>query len=188
LRSLRESRHDARHGVLVALGRQNPAAWVLLLALLALAFAPPAAAYSITVPDFGKLERELRIRPSQKAQFDSAVQASQRALMSVALAGLTVKETLAREFAKPFPDLNVIYRAHEEVLDLTLPNFRDGRRRMGAPLPHARSLAGGPSEALPARAPRPIRAGVEIDNRGQTPIKLIAQFPAGKYPINLIGV
>ena len=93
--------------------------------LLALCLAPPAAAYSITVPDFGKLERELRIRPSQKAQFDNAVQASQRALMSVALAGLTVKETLAREFSKPFPDLNVIYRAHEEVLDLTLPNFRD---------------------------------------------------------------
>ena len=101
------------------------AGWVFLLALLALAFAPPAAAYSIEVPDFGKLERQLRIRPSQKAQFDSAVEASQRALMSVAIAGLQVKETLNREFRKPFPDLNVIYRAHEEVLDLTLPNFRD---------------------------------------------------------------
>lgn len=97
-----------------------------MLLLAALAFlAPPAAAYSIEVPDFGRLERELRIRPAQKAQFDNAVQASQRALMSVALAGLTVKETLNREFRKPFPDLNAIYRAHEEVLDLTLPNFRD---------------------------------------------------------------
>ena len=101
------------------------AGWVLLLALLALAFAPSAAAYSIEVPDFGVLERQLRIRPSQKAQFDSAVQASQRALMAVAIAGLQVKETLNREFRKPFPDLNVLYRAHEEVLDLTLPNFRE---------------------------------------------------------------
>ena len=95
-----------------------------LLAALVL-FAAPAAAYSIEVPDFGKLERQLQIRPSQKAQFDAAVQASQRALMSVALAGLQVKETLAQEFAKPLPDLNAIYRAHEQVVDLTLPNFRD---------------------------------------------------------------
>jgi len=95
-----------------------------LLAALVL-FAAPAAAYSIQVPDFGKLERQLGIKPSQKAQFDSAVQASQRALMSVALAGLQVKETLAQEFAKPRPDLNAIYRAHELVMDLALPNFRE---------------------------------------------------------------
>lgn len=106
------------------MGSRRASLFVLLLAAIAL-FAPPAAAYSIEVPDFGKLERQLRIRPAQKAQFDSAVQASQRALMSVAIAGLTVTETLNREFKKPFPDLNAIYRAHEEVLDLTLPNFRE---------------------------------------------------------------
>lgn len=98
---------------------------LVILAALLLVFAPNAAAYSIQVPDFGKLERQLRIRPSQKAQFDAAVQASQRALMSVAIAGLQVKERLANELAKPLPDLNALYRAHEEVLELTAPNFRE---------------------------------------------------------------
>jgi hypothetical protein len=98
-----------------------------LLAALAL-FPSVAAAYSIDVPDFGLLERQLRIRPSQKAQFDVAVQASKRALMSVALAGLQVKERLSRELDKPLPDLNALYRLHEEAADLTLPNFREASR------------------------------------------------------------
>ena len=99
----------------------------LLLFAAFLLFSTGAAAYSIQVPDFGKLERQLRIRPSQKAQFDAAVQASQRALMSVALATLQVKERLSQEIAKPIPDLNALYRMHEEVLDLTAPNFREAQ-------------------------------------------------------------
>jgi hypothetical protein len=63
--------------------------------------------------------------PLQKAQFDVAVEASQRALMSVALAGMQVKERLATEMAKPYPDLNVLYRLHEDVMFLAVPNFRD---------------------------------------------------------------
>ena len=95
----------------------------LLAALLALC--APAAAYTIEVPDFNKLERELRLKPAQKAQFDVAVRASQRALMSVALAGLQVKERLAEELAKPLPDLNALYRAHEEVVEMAAPSFRE---------------------------------------------------------------
>jgi hypothetical protein len=95
-----------------------------LLAALA-ALCTPVFAYSVHVPDFNKLERQLRLKPAQKAQFDLAVQASQRALMSVALAGLQVKERLAEEFAKPLPDLNALYRAHEEVVEMAAPNFRE---------------------------------------------------------------
>jgi len=95
-----------------------------LLAFLLL-FCTEAAAYSIQVPDFNKLERQLRIRPAQKAQFDLTVQATQRALMSVALAGLQVKEQLAQEMAKPMPDLNVLYRLHQDAIDLAGPNFRE---------------------------------------------------------------
>lgn len=90
-------------------------------------FAPAAAAFSIDVPDFNQLERQLRIRPAQKAQFDAAVAASQRALMSVALAGLQVKERLSRELAKPLPDLNALYRLHAEAADLAVPNLREAR-------------------------------------------------------------
>jgi hypothetical protein len=103
-------------------------AWAGMAALLAaLLLCTQAAAYSIQVPDFNKLERQLRLRPAQKAQFDAAVEASQRALMSVALAGLQVKERLSAEIAKPRPDLNILYRLHEEALELAGPNFLDAR-------------------------------------------------------------
>ena len=98
--------------------------FILLIAL----FSTQAAAFSIQVPDFNKLERQLRIRPAQKAQFDAAVEATQRALMSVAIAGMQVKERLSAEIAKPMPDLNAIYRLHEEAIELAAPNFRDARR------------------------------------------------------------
>ncbi len=98
-----------------------------VLAAFLLLFAASASAYSIQVPDFNKLERQLRLRPAQKAQFDVAVEASQRALMSVALAGLQVKERLSAEIAKPLPDLNVLYRLHEEAIELAAPNFLDAR-------------------------------------------------------------
>ena len=101
--------------------------FLILLAALFF-FSASAHAYSIPVPDFGLLERQLRIRPSQKAQFDTAVAASQRALMSVAIAGLQVKERLARELDKPMPDVSALYRLHEEAADLTLPNFREAGR------------------------------------------------------------
>ena len=100
-----------------------------LLAVLALDFAssPTPRPTSIPVPDFGRLERELRLKPIQKAQFDIAVEASQRALMSVALAGLQVKERLSREMSKSQPDLNILYRIHEDVMFLAAPNFRDAK-------------------------------------------------------------
>jgi len=99
-----------------------------LLAVLALLcqFAT-AATNTIPVPDFGRLESQLRLKPVQKAQYDIAVEASQRALMSVALAGLQVKERLSQEMAKPQPDLNILYRIHEDVMFIAAPNFRDAK-------------------------------------------------------------
>jgi hypothetical protein len=84
-----------------------------------------AAAYSLPVPDFKRLESDLRLRPAQKVQFDIAVAASQRALMSVALAGLAAKERVADEMARPLPDLNVLLKAHQDVIETTLPLFRE---------------------------------------------------------------
>lgn len=93
--------------------------------LFCLLFVPHVHAYTIEVPDFGGLELELRLKAHQKAQFDVAVQASQRALMSVALAGLQAKERLSNELAKPLPDLNTLYRLHVEVYEMAAPNFRE---------------------------------------------------------------
>lgn len=78
-------------------------------------------------PDFRQLERALKLRPHQKAQFDSAVASSQRAMLSVGLATLEVKERLKAEFAKPRPDLNALYDMHEQVLQQTQPVFREAR-------------------------------------------------------------
>jgi hypothetical protein len=100
------------------------AAWLGLIAALAV-FCTPASAHTLRIPDFPQLELQLRLTPLQKAQFDVAVEASQRALMAAALAGLQVKERLHDELAKPWPDLNVLFRMHEEVIEMAGPSFRE---------------------------------------------------------------
>jgi len=65
------------------------------------------------------------VKPAQKVQFDIAVAASQRALMAVAISGLQAKERVAAELAKPLPDLNVLYQAHSEIVEMSAPLFRD---------------------------------------------------------------
>ena len=101
--------------------------WAVFIGLLAalVALASPARAYTIEVPDFGGLEKELRLKPLQKAQFDIAVQASKQALMSVAIAGLQVKERLSKELDKPMPDLNILYQLHMDAYEMAAPNFRE---------------------------------------------------------------
>ena len=97
----------------------------LLFALALLVFSAPVFSYEVRIPDFLQLERQLRLTPLQKAQYDIAVEASQRALMAAALAGLQVKERLNHEFSKPWPDLNVLLRMHEEVMEMAAPPFRE---------------------------------------------------------------
>jgi hypothetical protein len=98
---------------------------IRFLIMVLLLMSANAFAYSIPVPDFRRLESDLRLRPAQKVQFDIAVAASQRALMSVALAGLAAKERLAYELDRPIPDLNAMYRAHQDIVETTLPLFRE---------------------------------------------------------------
>lgn len=76
---------------------------------------------------FDRLEKELRIRPNQKAQFDSAVAATQRALLGVALNGLQMKQRLEEELQKPRPDLGALARSQEDMIDQVRPLFREAR-------------------------------------------------------------
>jgi hypothetical protein len=76
---------------------------------------------------FGELEESLRLNPEQKAQFDTAVSASQRALLSVAFIGMQMKERIGTELAKPKPDLDAIARAQDEAIEQTRPAFREAR-------------------------------------------------------------
>jgi hypothetical protein len=74
-----------------------------------------------------QLERQLRLNPEQKAQFDVAAAATQRALVSSALSGMEFKERLGRELMRPRPDLEVIFQAQEAMVEQNRPLFRSAR-------------------------------------------------------------
>jgi len=87
-----------------------------------------SAARASMLPGFDDLERSLKLDSAQKAQFDTAVSATQRALLSVAFAGLALKERIAAELGKPHPDLGEIARAQDEVIRQSRPFFAEARR------------------------------------------------------------
>jgi hypothetical protein len=82
-------------------------------------------AHATMFSGFDDLERSLRLDPAQKAQFDVAVGATQRALLSVAFGGMQLKARIADELAKPRPDLDAIARAQNDVVEQSRPLFRD---------------------------------------------------------------
>lgn len=98
-----------------------------ILAAMALLLAS-ALAHASSLPGFDELERSLRLDSLQRAQFDVAVAATQRALVSVGLGALELKARIAGELAKPAPDVNEIARAQEEIIDQSRPLFREAHR------------------------------------------------------------
>jgi len=98
-----------------------------LLGFLVLLCASLSVAAGPMDRDFDRLERMLRLQPAQKAQFDLAVGATQRALLAVAMTGLQIKERVSREFDKSRPDLNVLYDIHDQLIEQNKPLFREAR-------------------------------------------------------------
>ena len=94
--------------------------WLALFALAAQGSVPGLGNFG-----FGDLERSLRLDPAQKAQFDVAVAATQRALLSVALVGMQMKERIGTELSKPRPDLDALARAQNDAIEQTGPLFRE---------------------------------------------------------------
>ena len=95
---------------------------------LGLWFALLAGAAHASMPSnfgFGDLEESLHLNSEQKVQFDSAVSATQRALVSVAIVGMQVKDRIGAELAKPRPDLDAISRAQEDGIEQMRPLFRE---------------------------------------------------------------
>ena len=76
---------------------------------------------------FGELEEQLRLNPEQKSQFDRAVAASQRALLSVAFVGMQMKDRIGTELSKPKPDFDALARAQNDAIEQTRPLFREAR-------------------------------------------------------------
>ena len=98
---------------------------VVLVALL-LAFSFGAHAGPLD-RDFQKLERELRLNPMQKEQYDMAVAATQRAFLAVAMSGMQLQQRMEAEMKKPRPDLNLLYDIQDQVFEQNKPLFRDAR-------------------------------------------------------------
>jgi hypothetical protein len=99
----------------------------LRIFLSGIGFAIVSAAAQASMPSIGfaDLEQSLRLNPEQKAQFDSAVAATQRALLSVAFVGMQVKDRIGAELAKPRPDLDAIARAQADAIEQTRPLFKE---------------------------------------------------------------
>ncbi|HXZ49527.1 MAG TPA: hypothetical protein VEG27_10925 [Usitatibacter sp.] len=102
----------------------SPIRAILAAACIALL---PAAAHASLLSGFDELERSLRLDPAQKAQYDAAVAATQRALLAVGLGALEMKERVASELAKPKPDLHALARSQDEIVERSRPLFREAR-------------------------------------------------------------
>jgi len=98
----------------------------LLLACVAMLVSLGAAATRLD-ERLERLERQLRLNPEQKEQFDVAVAATKRALFSSALTGMEFKERLQRELSRPRPDLGAIFEAQEMMVEQNKPLFRTAR-------------------------------------------------------------
>lgn len=94
-----------------------------VLALLAMSLGAAAS----RMEGFEQLERQLRLTPAQKVQFDIAKAATQRALLSSALTGMEFKERVGRELMKSRPDLDAIFAAQEALVEQNRPAFREAR-------------------------------------------------------------
>lgn len=105
------------------MARRLAIAWTLVCALVA----SMPGAYASALPGFDELERSLHLDPAQHAQFDTAVSATQRALLSVAFGALQLKDRVAAELAKPKPDLAQLARAQDEIVAQSRPLFREAR-------------------------------------------------------------
>lgn len=93
------------------------------LALMMVGLSLGASAQSM--PNFDELEKRLHIRPDQKDQYDLAVGATKRALLSVGLAAMQMKDALVQELAKPRPDFRELARRQNQLIDDQRPLFRE---------------------------------------------------------------
>jgi hypothetical protein len=96
-----------------------------LLVAAFVVFAPRAAAAEAI--DFGQLEKKLHLKPEQKVQFDKASAATQRALVSSAMAAMEFKDRLQAELMKPIPDFGALVASQQAAVEMNRPIFREAR-------------------------------------------------------------
>lgn len=98
-----------------------------VFALLVLAFSMAASA-APAMPRFDELKQRLQIRPDQEEQYDLAVGATKRALLSVGLSMMEMKQRLAEELMKPEPDFSHFFDNADRVFDQQRPLFEEAGR------------------------------------------------------------
>ena len=97
---------------------------ILLLGLVMALLALPAAAHD---RDFDRLEQRLRLNPIQQEQFEIAVRATKRALLTIGLGALQMKTAFARELLKDRPDPRALELAQDELVEMSRPLIRNAR-------------------------------------------------------------
>jgi len=104
-----------------------PATLRRFLAALVLLAAPLAAPAQGLAPDFHGLESRLRLAPAQKALFDDAVAATQRAMLATGLAALEGKGRLDEELRRPRPDIGRLLAQPQDLIEQVAPQWREAR-------------------------------------------------------------
>jgi hypothetical protein len=95
--------------------------------LLLASFGASAQALPKLDLQFERLERQLRLTPEQKEQYEMAVGATKRLMLGLTLAALQAKERLATELAKPRPDFGSLEGLQEEILGQSRTLRREAR-------------------------------------------------------------
>jgi len=85
------------------------------------AFAATLEVPDLRMPDFKRLERELRLKPSQKVQYDVAVASLKRTLLASATIFMEMKEQLAAEVTKSNPDFARLWSSQRAAFDMMSP-------------------------------------------------------------------
>ena len=91
--------------------------WLLSLG----AFAATIEVPDLKMPDFKRLERELRLKPSQKVQYDVAVASLKRTLLASATIFMEMKEQLAAEVTRSNPDFARLWSSQRAAFDMMSP-------------------------------------------------------------------
>ena len=86
------------------------------------------SASALEMPRFEQLERQLKIRPQQKEQFEMAVGATKRALLAVSLSAMEMKQRLAEELLSPNPDFSRLFEGADRLFEQHTPLFKEAAR------------------------------------------------------------
>lgn len=95
------------------------------LAVLLLAMPSLVLAQAVQMPDFQRLEKQLRLKPHQKAQYDVAVVALKRSLVASAGTFAELREQLTDELMKSKPDFLTLLNRQRAAYEINAPIYRE---------------------------------------------------------------